>query len=51
MKNSEKSSEGVWHGIIDTKRMFNNDETPQFINFGVDGSASGLVFAGKGDNW
>ena len=29
MKNSEKSSEGVWYGVIDTKRMFNHDETPQ----------------------
>ena len=49
-KNCKKSSEGVWHGVIDTKRVFNHDETPQFVNYGVDGSASGLVFAGKGDS-
>lgn len=44
MKNCKKSSEGVWYGEIDTKRIFNRDETPQFVNYGVDGSASGLVF-------
>ena len=27
----------------------NHDETPQFINSGVNGSASGLVYAAKGD--
>ena len=32
-----------------TSRVFNNDETPQFINCGVDGTSSGLVYAGKGD--
>ena len=26
----------------------NHDETPQFINYGVDGSAKGLVYASKG---
>ena len=36
-------------GKYDLGRMFNHDETPQFINYGVDGSAAGLVFAGKGD--
>ena len=50
MKNSEKSSEGVWYGIIDTKRMFHHDETQQIVNFGVDGSTSGLMFTGKGDS-
>ena len=27
----------------------NHDETPQFVNYGVDGSANGLVYAGKGE--
>ena len=27
----------------------NHDKTPQFINYGVDGSAKGLVYAGKGE--
>ena len=30
--------------------MFNHDETPQFVNYGVDGSANGLVFASKGED-
>ena len=30
-------------------RIFNNDETPQFVNYGVDGTAAGLVYAGKGE--
>ena len=50
MKNSKKFSEGVKHGAIDTKRMFNHDETPQFVNFGADGTESGLVLDGKGDS-
>lgn len=40
---------GVWEGKIDTSRVINHDETPQFINYGVDGSASALLYAGKGD--
>ena len=27
-------------------RVYNHDETPQFINYGVDGTPNGLVFAG-----
>ena len=30
-------------------RIFNHDETPQFINYGVDGTPNGLVYAGRGD--
>jgi hypothetical protein len=40
---------GVWSGNIDLCRIFNHDETPQFINFGVDGTPAGLVFAAKGE--
>lgn len=29
--------------------IFNNDETPQFISYGIDGTSAGLVYAGKGD--
>ena len=49
MLNPEKVDEGVWTGDIDTNRIFNHDETPQFINFGVDGTPSGLVYVGKGE--
>ena len=30
-------------------RIFNHDETPQFVNYGVDPKSHGLVYAGKGD--
>ena len=49
MTNYEKLENGVWKGDIDTARMFNFDETPQFINYGVDGTQSGLVYAAKGE--
>ncbi|XP_065640013.1 uncharacterized protein LOC136072675 [Hydra vulgaris] len=39
----------VWNGTVDTCRIFNCDETPQFINYGIDGTTSGLFYAGKGD--
>ena len=41
---------GVWTGNVDTARIFNHDETPQFINYGVDGTPNGLVYAGRGDS-
>ena len=40
---------GVWEGSIDWSRIFNHDETPQFVNYGVDGTANGLVYSGKGE--
>ena len=30
-------------------RTFNHDETPQFVNYGVDPTSCGLVYAAKGD--
>ena len=47
--NAERVDTGVWKGDIDTGRIFNNDETPQFVSYGVDGTSSGLVYAGRGD--
>ena len=47
--NSTQDEPGKWSGVIDTSRVFNHDETPQFINYGINGTASGLVFAGRGD--
>ena len=49
MKNYKKIKKGVWVGDIATERVFNHDETPQFINYGVDGTTAGLVYAGKGE--
>ena len=49
MKNYKKIKKGVWVGDIATERVFNHDETPQFINYGVDGTTAGLVYASKGE--
>ena len=48
--NGNKVSTGVWEGDIDCSRVFNHEETPQFINYGVDGTAQGLVYTGKGES-
>ena len=37
------------HGKIDISRIFNHDETPQFVNYGVDPTSHGLVYCVKGD--
>ena len=44
-----KVSEGVWEGEIDTTRIFNRDETPQFINYGVGGTGPALSYCGRGE--
>ncbi|XP_047124992.1 uncharacterized protein LOC124807292 [Hydra vulgaris] len=49
MTEAAQKETGVWSGNIDLCRLFNHDETPQFINFGVDGTPAGLVFAAKGE--
>ena len=49
-ENAKKISPGVWHGDLDTSRIFNHDEMPQFIDYGVSSSGSrGLVYAAKGE--
>jgi len=50
MTEQKEIEPGVWEGQINLNRVFNHDETPQFINYGVDGTANGLVFAGKGES-
>ena len=35
---------------IHVTRVYNHDETPQLINYGVDGTPNGLVYAGYGDS-
>ena len=47
--NAVKVAPGIWEGNIDLSRIFNHDETPQFINYGVDGTPNGLVYAGRGE--
>ena len=37
---------GIWQGDIDITRVYNHDETPQFMNYGADGIPNGLVYAG-----
>ena len=49
MTEPEQVDDGLWEGVIDTSRVFNHDETPQFVNYGVDGTPAGLVYAGKGE--
>ena len=49
MKNYEQVSPGVWKGDIDGSRVFNRDETPQAIRYGVDGTANNLAYCSKGE--
>ena len=49
MTNYKKVCPGVWEGDIDGTRVFNRDETPQAIRYGVDGSAKNLAYCGKGE--
>jgi len=48
--NAEKTKTGIWSGDIDTSRLFNHDETPQFINYGVNATQSGLAYAARGES-
>ena len=40
--NAVQKEKGVWEGDIDTSRIFNHDETPQFVNYGQNGAAPEL---------
>ena len=40
---AEQSPPGSWNGNIELSRVFNHDETPQFVNYGVDGSCSRIT--------
>ena len=37
----------VWQGDIDKTGVYNYDETPQFVNHGVDGTPNGLTYVGR----
>ena len=41
---------GVWQGDIDSTRVYNHDETLQFVNCGADGTPNGLVYVGRGES-
>ena len=45
MTNYGKLDNGIWDGDIDTSQVFNFDEMPQFINYGIDATQSGHVYA------
>lgn len=40
---------GKWTGKLDTARVFNTDETPQFMNYGVDPTSHNIYYAGSGE--
>ena len=44
--NAKQETAGKWIGIVDLSRIYKFDETRQFINYGVDGTVNGLVYAG-----
>ena len=48
--NAKQIQPGVWTGKIDNTRVYNHDETPQFINYGVDSTPNGLVYTGRGES-
>ena len=50
MKDGDMLEDDKWKGTIDGIRVFNHDETPQFINYGVDGTARNIFYCGKGCN-
>ena len=50
MTNYVQVKPGVWTGNIDGSRVFNRDETPQAIRYGVDGTAKNLAYCGKGES-
>ena len=46
--NAKQTEPGVWTGSIDTSRIFNHNEMPQFIDYGVSGSATrALTYCGR----
>ena len=48
-KDAVKVEPGVWTGVIDLSRVLNTDETPQHINYTVDGTSRNFFYAGKGE--
>ena len=48
MINEQIIEKGVWDGTVDTSRIFNCDETPQFVKYEIDGTSFGLFILRKG---
>ena len=49
MTDAKKIRSGSWTGKIDPRRVINNDETPQFIDYGTSGHANNIYYAGSGE--
>ena len=47
--NAHQVESGSWTGQLDETGVFNHDKTPQFLNYGVDGSATKIYYSGKGE--
>ena len=48
--NAKQIEPGVWTGSIDTSCIFNRDEVPQFIDYGVSNSATQtLTYCGRAE--
>ena len=45
----KQEAPGVWTGKVDLSRIYNHDEMPQFLNYGVDGQQGGLTYCGRGE--
>ena len=48
-RNTTKMEPGIWSGALDTNSIYNHDEMPQFINYGINGHANGLVNCTEGE--
>ena len=46
--NAVRKGPGVWEGKNDTSRIYNHDETPQFVKYGEHGTAPDLFYCEKG---
>ena len=44
-----RPKKGKWKRLNFSFSICNHDETPQFVNYGVDSTPSGLIYAGKGE--
>ena len=48
--NAKQIEPGAWTESIDTSRIFNHNKMPQFIDYGVSGSATrALTYCGRGE--
>ena len=50
MANAMQVAPGKRKGNVDMTQVYNHDETPQFVNYRIDSTASGLCYAAKGES-